>query len=143
MLFRGWILSVWTAGELEPTAEGRETFRQTDPHVYGHHVVGYRGPGNLALGPRSPGAERQVCLHALTRRKQMMINVTSPLTPTPSFLSSQGTHMPWWLRVETGSKSWLAFPQAARPRAGCSASYSLSILICKMGMCCYLLHRRL
>lgn len=61
-----------------------------------------RSPGNLVGGPHFPGAERQVCLHALTWGQQVMINVTSPLTPTPGFLSSQGTPMPWWLRVETG-----------------------------------------
>lgn len=103
MLFRGWILSVWTAGEAEPTAEGRETFRQTDPHAHGHHVVGYGGPGNLALGPRSPGAERQVCLHALTRRKKMMINVTSPLTPTPKFSFQAGD--PYALVAQ--SRNWV------------------------------------
>lgn len=108
MLFLGWILLVWAAGEAESMAQGKETGRwilmHTDATWWGTGTL-----GNLGLGPHSPGADMQARPHAPTWRRQSMINVTLPPTPAPCFLSSFGTHIPggseWTLGLSPGSAS--------------------------------------
>ena len=58
MLFRGWILLVWTARKAEPTAEGREasstwTLTHTDTMCWGTEAL-----DNLGLGELAPPGQR-------------------------------------------------------------------------------------